>query len=55
MLAPYRAERLGKTKFRASQASRRGGEMIFRLNGDRIELEGTCVFFLEGEVECEEE
>jgi len=37
--------------FRAYQASRRGGEIICRLVRDRIELEGTCVFYLEGEVE----
>ncbi len=55
MLAPYWAKRLGKTEFRAFQASRRGGEMVCRLNGDRTELEGTCVFFLEGEVEYEEQ
>jgi PhzF family phenazine biosynthesis protein len=55
MLAPYWARRLGKTEFRAFQASRRGGEMICRLAGDRTELEGSCVFYLEGEVECEGE
>jgi hypothetical protein len=42
---------LGKTVFRAFQASRRGGEVICRLAGNRIELEGTCVFYLEGAVE----
>jgi PhzF family phenazine biosynthesis protein len=51
MLAPYWAKRLGKTVFRAFQASRRGGEVICRLVNDRIELEGSCVFYLEGEVE----
>jgi predicted PhzF superfamily epimerase YddE/YHI9 len=51
MLAPYWAKRLGKTAFRAFQASRRGGEIICRLAGDRIELEGACVFYLEGKVE----
>lgn len=51
MLAPYWAERLGKTEFRAFQASRRGGEVICRLIRDRVELEGTCVFYLEGEVQ----
>jgi PhzF family phenazine biosynthesis protein len=51
MLTPYWANRLGKTTFRAFQASRRGGEMICRLKGDRVELEGSCVFYLEGEVE----
>ena len=50
MLAPYWANRLGQTEFRAFQASRRGGEIICRLVGDRVELEGTCVFYLEGEV-----
>ena len=51
MLAPYWAEKLGKKEFRAFQASRRGGEVICRLVGDRVELEGTCVFYLEGEVQ----
>ncbi len=51
MLAPYWAKRLGRTAFRAYQASKRGGEMICRLVGDRVELEGACVFYLEGEVE----
>jgi PhzF family phenazine biosynthesis protein len=51
MLVPYWAKRLGKIAFRAFQASRRGGEMTCRLAKDRIELEGTCVFYMEGEVE----
>jgi predicted PhzF superfamily epimerase YddE/YHI9 len=51
MLAPYWANRLRKTVFRAYQASRRGGELTCRLAGDRVELEGACVFYLEGEVE----
>lgn len=51
MLAPYWARRLDKTEFRAFQASRRGGEVTCRLAGDRVELQGTCVFYLEGEVE----
>jgi PhzF family phenazine biosynthesis protein len=50
-LTPYWAKRLNKTVFRAFQASRRGGELICRLAGDRVELEGTCVFYLEGHVE----
>jgi PhzF family phenazine biosynthesis protein len=50
-LTPYWAERLGKTEFRAYQASQRGGEIVCRLAGDRVELEGACVFYLEGEVE----
>jgi PhzF family phenazine biosynthesis protein len=51
MLTPYWVKRTGKSVFHAFQASRRGGEMICRLRGDRVELEGSCVFYLEGEVE----
>jgi PhzF family phenazine biosynthesis protein len=51
MLTPYWATRLGKTEFHAFQASRRGGEIRCRLSGDRVELQGNCVFYLEGEVE----
>jgi len=51
MLTPYWAHRLGKTTLRAWQASQRGGEMSCRLIGDRVELEGSCVFYLEGEAE----
>ena len=51
MLAPYWAGLLGKTEFRAFQASARGGEIICRLRNDRVELEGSCVFYLEGQVE----
>jgi PhzF family phenazine biosynthesis protein len=53
MLVPYWAARLGKTEFCAFQASRRGGELLCRLLGDRVELEGHCVFYLEGEAEIE--
>lgn len=50
-LTPFWAERLNKTTFRAFQASRRGGEIVCRLVGERVELEGACVFYLEGTVE----
>jgi PhzF family phenazine biosynthesis protein len=51
LLAPYWAARLGKTALHAYQASRRGGELTCRLVGQRVELEGQCVFYLEGEAE----
>ena len=51
MLTPYWARRLGKTEFRAYQASQRGGEVGCRLAGDRVELTGTCVLYLSGEIE----
>lgn len=50
-LAPFWGARLGKTELRAWQASPRGGEIRCRLRGDRVELEGGCVFYLEGMVE----
>ncbi|HMK23199.1 MAG TPA: PhzF family phenazine biosynthesis protein [Terriglobales bacterium] len=51
MLAPYWAQRLGKAAFRAFQASLRGGELSCRVAGDRVQLEGHCVFYMEGEIE----
>ncbi len=50
-LTPYWAKRLNKTEFRAFQASRRGGEIVCRLRQDRVELEGSCIFYLEGQAE----
>jgi len=50
MLAPYWSNRLGRNEFRAHQASPRGGSLTCRLVGDRVELEGSCVFYLEGHI-----
>lgn len=50
-LTPFWAERLGKTGLRAFQASKRGGELLVRTLGDRVELAGQCVFYLEGQIE----
>jgi predicted PhzF superfamily epimerase YddE/YHI9 len=50
-LVPFWAKRLDKTSFHAYQASKRGGEITCRLAADRVELDGTCVFYLEGHVE----
>jgi PhzF family phenazine biosynthesis protein len=47
-LTPYWAGRLGKRELHAFQASARGGELRCRMRGDRVELEGSCVFYLEG-------
>jgi PhzF family phenazine biosynthesis protein len=49
-LAPYWSGRLGKSELRAFQASPRGGELTCRVVGNRVELEGACVFYLEGKV-----
>jgi PhzF family phenazine biosynthesis protein len=50
-LAPYWADKLGRSRLRAFQASPRGGEVRCQVVGDRVELEGTCVFYLEGQIE----
>jgi PhzF family phenazine biosynthesis protein len=41
-LVPYWAERLGRTEFTALQASKRGGLLHCRLEGDRVVLGGEC-------------
>lgn len=50
-LVPYWAERLKRSEFLAYQASARGGEIVCRLKGERVELEGACVFYMEGTAE----
>jgi predicted PhzF superfamily epimerase YddE/YHI9 len=54
VLTPYWAKRLGKTAFRAYQASKRGGELVCRLKEDRVELEGECTFYMEGTIKVSE-
>jgi PhzF family phenazine biosynthesis protein len=41
-LVPYWAERLGRGEFTALQASKRGGLLHCRLDGDRVILGGEC-------------
>ena len=49
-LTPYWSERLGKTEFVAYQASKRGGTLRLRLDGDRVKLAGRAVTVLRGEL-----
>jgi PhzF family phenazine biosynthesis protein len=48
MLAPFWAERLGRTELRAHQASPRGGDVRVAVRGDRVILTGTAVTVIEG-------
>lgn len=48
LLTPYWSERLGRRELRARQASRRGGALLCRDRGDRVELVGRVVPYLEG-------
>jgi predicted PhzF superfamily epimerase YddE/YHI9 len=49
-LGPYWSERLGKSTFRAFQASARGGELRVEVVGDRVKLGGRAVTVLRGEL-----
>ncbi len=49
ILTPYWAQRLGRERFTAFQASRRGGHLGCRLFGDRVVLSGSCRTVIEGE------
>ncbi|HEV2747631.1 MAG TPA: PhzF family phenazine biosynthesis protein [Allosphingosinicella sp.] len=47
-LTPFWCDRLGRDRFTAWQASRRGGRVECRLAGDRAILGGRCVTMIEG-------
>ncbi|WP_293880548.1 PhzF family phenazine biosynthesis protein [Sphingomonas sp.] len=48
VVVPYWAERLGRTRMTAFQASARGGYLDCALAGDRVVLGGKCVTVIEG-------
>jgi PhzF family phenazine biosynthesis protein len=49
-LAPFWCERLGRDSFSAWQASRRGGLVRCRREGERVILGGRCVTVIEGKL-----
>ena len=49
-LVPYWADRFGKTTLEARQVSRRGGALTCVLNGDRVQMTGQAVCYLEGTI-----
>lgn len=49
-LIPYWAARLGKQDMTARQLSARGGELFCRLRGDRVDIAGEAVLYLEGRI-----
>jgi PhzF family phenazine biosynthesis protein len=49
-LIPYWADRLNKTKLKARQVSRRGGELFCEARGDRVRISGRGVLYLKGEI-----
>jgi PhzF family phenazine biosynthesis protein len=50
-LVPYWADRLRKTTLHARQISPRGGELFCELRGNRVEIAGHAVKYLEGTIE----
>ncbi|MFG0327523.1 MAG: PhzF family phenazine biosynthesis protein [Phycisphaerales bacterium JB037] len=50
VMAPYWAERLGKSELTAHQVSQRGGEVHCKVEADRVHLTGACVTYLEGTI-----
>jgi PhzF family phenazine biosynthesis protein len=48
VLTPYWTARLGRDAFSAYQASKRGGHVACRVEGDRTILGGRCVTVIEG-------
>ena len=49
-LTPIWAERLGKTRLRARQASKRGGTLLCSLEGGRVKLAGGAVLYSVAEI-----
>lgn len=49
-LTPYWAARLGRTRLRAHQVSKRGGELDVELAGDRVRMTGASVLVARGEL-----
>ncbi len=50
-IGPYWAARLGKTKLKAYQASKRGGELGLSIGDTRLVISGTAVTVLRGELD----
>ncbi|MBQ9460882.1 MAG: PhzF family phenazine biosynthesis protein, partial [Clostridia bacterium] len=49
-LAPYWAEKLGKTTMTAKQVSSRGGILKVTPGSDRVYITGKAVLYMEGEI-----
>ena len=50
VLVPFWADRLGVDELHARQVSARGGELFCRLMGDRVQITGAAVLYLEGKI-----
>jgi PhzF family phenazine biosynthesis protein len=50
LLVPYWAERLGRTRFNATQLSPRGAKLVCELDGERVRMSGKVQPYLKGEI-----
>lgn len=48
MMTPYWSEKFGKKEMKARQISKRGGTVMCTMLGDRVEIAGKAVTYLEG-------
>ena len=48
--APYWSKKLSKTELKARQISKRGGDLVCRMKGDRVEILGHAITYLKGEI-----
>lgn len=49
-LIPFWSYKSGKSKLKARQLSKRGGELYCEQKGDRVIMGGRCVFYMQGEI-----
>ena len=49
-LAPFWSSRLGKTELKAHQASKRGGDLLCRVDDDRVIILGKAVKYMTGSI-----
>lgn len=49
-IVPYWAQRLGRNTIHAYQASKRGGHLYCRFDGQRVRMAGSCAPYLEGSI-----
>ena len=50
-LVPFWSDKLKKDELRALQVSKRRGELLCKLDGDRVKIRGRAVKYLEGTIE----
>jgi predicted PhzF superfamily epimerase YddE/YHI9 len=47
---PYWSKKLGKDRLNARQISKRGGDLVCEMKGDRVEISGFAITYLKGEI-----